>query len=303
MDVASLDDSKATLSPAVNACPICSGAGARDALVCPRCLRRIESRTLCEEQIQPSDSIVRGHAFLLDAWDRLHALCDGTTVGRRPRHPSISVLEARVSADHARFRQRGEGTWFLRDLDSTNGTFVDGERLAEAQETRLHHGMLLQFAAVPFYFVVRGFEPTRVRRFARTALLPATAPRHVAEPSAAVALMPFGQPETGGVLSFEGRSVELSHLEFALLSVLLERGVTDTEGPVAGYVPSLDFESLPWNNARPTPDQLRVLVSRVRNKLARAGFRDLIESKRGHGYRLSRSALVASAPTSSAVVV
>ena len=41
-----------------------------------------------------------------------------------------------VSATHARVRREGDGTWWLEDLGSTNGTWLNGRRLAAAERVR-----------------------------------------------------------------------------------------------------------------------------------------------------------------------
>ncbi len=41
-----------------------------------------------------------------------------------------------VSATHARVRRAGDGTWWLEDLGSTNGTWLNGRRLAAAERVR-----------------------------------------------------------------------------------------------------------------------------------------------------------------------
>lgn len=61
-------------------------------------------------------------------------------VGRLPEC-SISVPDPWVSAHHARLENR-EGTWWVVDLQSRNGTFVNGQRIKEAP---LQAGLRLSF--------------------------------------------------------------------------------------------------------------------------------------------------------------
>lgn len=65
------------------------------------------------------------------------------TVGR---HPSAHLFldDAAVSASHAAFRWSADG-WEVRDLGSTNGTFVEGRRLEPGESTRLQIGMQIRF--------------------------------------------------------------------------------------------------------------------------------------------------------------
>ena len=70
----------------------------------------------------------------------------------RADYNDIVIPEGSVSTNHAKI-QRREGIWVLVDLDSTNGTMVDGERVDE--EVPLAPGALLRFGDVQCVF-----EPT-----------------------------------------------------------------------------------------------------------------------------------------------
>jgi EAL domain-containing protein (putative c-di-GMP-specific phosphodiesterase class I) len=67
-------------------------------------------------------------------------------VGRKPGL-SLTLPRRTVSGLHAEFFRTG-GRLHLTDLDSTNGTFVNGERLTGTRE--LHENDLVQFADAPF---------------------------------------------------------------------------------------------------------------------------------------------------------
>ncbi|MEO1498440.1 MAG: EAL domain-containing protein [Planctomycetota bacterium] len=68
-------------------------------------------------------------------------------VGRRPDQ-KLSIPSATVSGQHAEFCVDAEGRLTVRDLGSTNGTFVNGERLSES--CTVNNGDLVQFAQVVF---------------------------------------------------------------------------------------------------------------------------------------------------------
>lgn len=68
-------------------------------------------------------------------------------VGRRPDLP-FSIPSPTVSNLHAEIVRHGSGGLLLRDLGSTNGTFVNGKRLLD--ETVLESGDLVQFADLVF---------------------------------------------------------------------------------------------------------------------------------------------------------
>jgi serine/threonine protein kinase len=58
---------------------------------------------------------------------------------------------AGVSRHHARFLRRQEG-WFLEDLQSTNGTYVNEVRLLAHRPVRLHSGDLVRFGQLTLIF-------------------------------------------------------------------------------------------------------------------------------------------------------
>lgn len=74
------------------------------------------------------------------------------TIGRDPANRLCLAAEAGLSRHHAELRPTGEGQWLVCDLGSSNGTYVEGERLsgcrtlAPGDRIRLgRRGALLQF--------------------------------------------------------------------------------------------------------------------------------------------------------------
>jgi hypothetical protein len=63
------------------------------------------------------------------------------TVGRGGQNDLVLTGDEFASARHARVEVRGDGAW-VQDLESTNGTFVNGARVAGAQ--RLEAGDVLR---------------------------------------------------------------------------------------------------------------------------------------------------------------
>lgn len=68
-------------------------------------------------------------------------------VGRRSS-ADLSLAVGCISKNHAEFEVDAEGSLILRDLDSTNGTFVNGDVLKG--ETSIVDGDLIQFATIVF---------------------------------------------------------------------------------------------------------------------------------------------------------
>jgi pSer/pThr/pTyr-binding forkhead associated (FHA) protein len=67
----------------------------------------------------------------------------------RGDYNDLVIPEPSVSASHAKL-QRREGIWVIADLGSTNGTFVDGERITD--ETPLGPGATIRFGEVATLF-------------------------------------------------------------------------------------------------------------------------------------------------------
>lgn len=87
-------------------------------------------------------------------------LLDEVVVGRAdpmlPQPPDVDLQpygggSAGVSRHHARFLRRPEG-WFLQDLQSTNGTYLNEVRLLPHRPVRLNSGDLVRFGQLTLIF-------------------------------------------------------------------------------------------------------------------------------------------------------
>lgn len=83
-----------------------------------------------------------------------HALsAEETLIGRNPTS-QITVDDESISREHAFLAyDEAEGAWVLEDLQSTNGTKVNGKRVRSA---RLAHGDVLQVGHTKFKFLLKG---------------------------------------------------------------------------------------------------------------------------------------------------
>lgn len=73
---------------------------------------------------------------------------DSFTIGRE-NSQHLALQDPKVSRRHARIEKQGE-SWRLVDLDSTNGTYVNG---VPVKERRLHHGDRLGIGGSEFLFL------------------------------------------------------------------------------------------------------------------------------------------------------
>lgn len=77
------------------------------------------------------------------------ALTRDCLVGRRPGC-AITIDDSFVSAEHAHLLTDGE-TWYVEDLGSTNGTFVNGRQVVDM--TGIDDGDIVQFGRVELRLV------------------------------------------------------------------------------------------------------------------------------------------------------
>jgi Na+-transporting methylmalonyl-CoA/oxaloacetate decarboxylase gamma subunit len=75
----------------------------------------------------------------------------------------VVIDEDSISATHARL-EFDEGAWRITDLESTNGTYVEGVRLAPQVPTPLVYGASVRFGGVRLHFrAVEAADPAAAR--------------------------------------------------------------------------------------------------------------------------------------------
>ena len=76
---------------------------------------------------------------------RTYPLDAELTLGRADNN-GLTITDQFCSGKHARIGCDADGPW-IEDLGSTNGTWLDGQRLGPEQAVRLRPGMRLEFGA------------------------------------------------------------------------------------------------------------------------------------------------------------
>jgi len=105
----------------------------------------------------PHDELERGQALLLvkrgpNAGSTFLIETDATTVGRSPES-DVFLDDVTVSRAHAVVERRAGDEFFVRDIGSLNGTYVNGEQV---DETKLASGDEVQIGMFKLMFFTAG---------------------------------------------------------------------------------------------------------------------------------------------------
>jgi pSer/pThr/pTyr-binding forkhead associated (FHA) protein len=241
----------------------------------------IASPGLTSEQI--ISKVGTPQASLVDAWGVAHGAIANAKIGRDPAS-DIAVLHASVSTHHATMALKGK-QWRINDAGSRNGVEVNGERVKDAA---LEPGATLRLGDVRLYF-----WPESLPRIEAPRGSGRTAPSHRDDLvfSAKVTMesgqsLDLRQRVDGGILRQGEASIELAAMEFGLLQLLVERRRTVSD-PELAYVAWHEIaDALSFKSVQADSENVRELVHRVRRKLSTVKAEDVVESKRGVGYRL-----------------
>ncbi len=150
-------------------CTNCGHPNRDDARFCANCghplhddvtvtLPVIEGEEEAHEEFPfPHDELEAGQALLLvkrgpNAGSTFLLDQDATTVGRST-DGDVFLDDVTVSRKHAIFERRDRGAWFVRDVGSLNGTYVNGEQV---DETKLASGDEVQIGRFKLTFFAAG---------------------------------------------------------------------------------------------------------------------------------------------------
>jgi pSer/pThr/pTyr-binding forkhead associated (FHA) protein len=150
-------------------CTRCGHPNRDDARFCAECgaplqpdatlsLTPVESEEEGHDEFPfPHDELEPGQALLLvkrgpNAGSTFLLEEGSTTVGRNT-DSSIFLDDITVSRAHAIFDRREDASWFVRDVGSLNGTYVNGEQV---DETKLASGDEVQIGKFKLTFFAAG---------------------------------------------------------------------------------------------------------------------------------------------------
>lgn len=265
-------------------CVACQERGSTTGLLCEACREELTAPAGFLPQQITTAFDPEAEDVLVDRWGRAHAIAPSTVIGRAPAGPGITILDAGISRAHARL-SRVQGGWRLRDLGSSNGTFVNRGAITECE---VRSGDRVYFGSIGFYLML-GLNAVPSQA------VPDLSTRIQAEHE--VAKTPRGLPITfieptgggGGIIEIEHVRARLSPSQLELVEVLARRMLAekDQPAPVRGFVRSSELlGTLSWDTSTPVDSHIKQLVRRVRRRLMELGFGDMIEARHGFGYRL-----------------
>lgn len=287
----------------MRSCGNCDGDVTIEANLCAECSDALSKPPgFCAEQLL-STALTPTDAALVDCWGRVHFIEDMTPIGRRPVARGMAILEASVSRNHAEISRDASGAWVLRDTGSSNGTKVNGHLIAEP--TTLVGRCKLTFGAIGMYFSPDASALIANKVVASTVTirpedLDSAPEAQIDEPAAPEETTFAGFPKIetqffqsasggAGLLDMNGKRMQLTASQLELMEILVRQMQADLGLPmeVRGFVPSVRLVAeVSWDSPYPTDNHLKQLIRRVRRTLESAELGNLIESRRGFGYRL-----------------
>jgi hypothetical protein len=192
--------------------------------------------------------------FFRDPTGREHPLeAETMTIGRAVEN-DIVITSKRVSREHARAERQGR-RWLLADLGSTNGTFLNDERLLAPVELRDGDRVSIGDVVLSFH-----------------------------DPDSTFLESPFPDLEVdvaAGLVRVDRRMVELSPKEFALLAYLYERKGQVCSKDEIGSAVWPEYEESVYDY------QIENLVRRLRTRIEPDPAEpQLLLTARGLGYKL-----------------
>jgi hypothetical protein len=262
-------------------CAVCRKHDAPSGLLCEGCSDALDGSS----PIWPEQIDLRGtrsmQSALIDVWGQPHHLDAKTAVGRSIEAAKLVVLDPSVSRRHAELELVNED-WFVRDLGSMCGTWLNDQRI---ERTTIRHGDRLRFGDIAMFFV-----DSAPRLDQRYDIPTYRIPKRQASHGLPEVVMSLHVPSGGGgaFAVIDGKRIQLTTPQYELLELLADRMRSDPGKPdtTRGFVALSELGRLSLDVPDPGEQHVRQLVYRVRRALLNAGVGDLIEVRRGIGYRL-----------------
>ena len=93
-----------------------------------------------------------GRLYGRDRGNRIDLRTLPLTVGKAPAYSDVVLADPSVSRVHARIYKGEDGCIEIRDLDSTNGTYINGEKMEPNEKRRVLRGDEVRFGNVEYEY-------------------------------------------------------------------------------------------------------------------------------------------------------
>ena len=104
-----------------------------------------------EKTVRPTTASVEPKYLVSTALNARLELKNGAVIGRKTGdYVNLFGSQGYVSGTHARVQKNAAGAWEIVDLDSSNGTFLNGQKLAPNQPAAFKIGDTIAFYDVKF---------------------------------------------------------------------------------------------------------------------------------------------------------
>ena len=117
---------------------------------------KVDEYRLSDEEagntVRFSEQETIGRLYGRDRGSRIDLRTLPTTVGKAQAYVDVVLPDPSVSRVHARIYKGEEGCIEIRDLDSTNGTFINGTRLEPNEKRRVHRGDEVRFGNMEYEY-------------------------------------------------------------------------------------------------------------------------------------------------------
>ena len=120
-------------------CPVCNVKNRIDDMICKECLSSMDS----VEEVDCSQ--VEKNHITLQYENTSIEIKDGDNVGREAKASDILKDFPTASRQHAKF-ELISGKWFITDLESTNGTYLNDIRIESNKKIEIKNGNSIGFS-------------------------------------------------------------------------------------------------------------------------------------------------------------
>ncbi|MDB4954389.1 MAG: rpfG 1 [Myxococcales bacterium] len=278
---------------------LCCGAGTEVGELCRPCAQEVAPcEGLIPDHIRSTVDTTEAAGWVVDGYGAAHAIITKTGIGRK-QEGELVILASSVSREHAEIRKTDAG-WFIRDLGSRNGTFVDGTR-AQGRVT-MQQRSLIKIGDVALWFLAEVIhEPVAPPSMATASAGGGLVRFNISPGSIELCLVGTTDLGAGGALLSRAAGSEswnergLAPLEYQLMRALCVRAAEEANAPsaVRGCVPTKQLaRDLPFQSKYANEENVRQVVRRLRAVLGEVGVDSVLAVAPGRGYYLSCSVSV-----------